>query len=120
MPEVWTSRSAMPAALIAATSRFIASLLARIAPFASAAWVTTPVDRVAMSGVRLASALAEIDSSVPSVGAACVGADWADAVVIDRLPRARLQASIRGRNEGVRIGGSMDERQGRHEGVNGS
>ena len=61
MPLVWMSRSAMPAALIAATTLAICSALARIAALASAAWVTTPVEIVAMFGVRLASEVANRD-----------------------------------------------------------
>src|SRR5688572_20709169 len=99
MPVVCTSRSAMPAALIAATTLSICAALARIAELASAAWVTTPADTVAISGTRLASACAETESRVPSVGTAYAGipAFWAQAAVIV-APKARAVASSSGRN----------------------
>src|SRR5690606_12596761 len=100
MPLVWMSRSAMPAARIAATTLAICAELALSAALASAAWVTTPVDRLATSGTRLASARAVTESRVPSV-AATGAADWAWALVIARAPVARLAASSReaaGRN----------------------
>ena len=48
----------------------ICCALARIAALASAAWVTTPVEMVAMSGTRLASAVAETESRVLSAATA--------------------------------------------------
>ena len=70
MPLVWMSRSAIPAARIAAITLSICAAFARIAALASAAWVTTPVEIVAMSGTRLASADADTESRVPSDGIA--------------------------------------------------
>ncbi|KAG1602628.1 hypothetical protein G6F45_014283 [Rhizopus arrhizus] len=61
----------------------------------SAAWVTTPADRVATSGTRVASALAEMFSRVPSAGAALAGDGGAAWAVIE-VPRARDRASSSG------------------------
>ena len=46
IPVVWMSRSATPAARMAAITFVICAAFARIAAFASAAWVTTPADAV--------------------------------------------------------------------------
>ena len=70
MPLVWMSFSAMPAALIAAITLAICSAFWRMAALPSTAWVTTPAEIVATSGTREASALAETESNVPSVGTA--------------------------------------------------
>jgi hypothetical protein len=75
MPLVWMSRSAIPAARIA-TMTPICAAFARIATMASVAWLTTPVEMVAASGTRVASADAETDSRVPSAGWHRRG-DWA-------------------------------------------
>ena len=70
MPLVWMSFSATPEALIEATTLAICSAFWRIAVLASAACVTTPVEIVATSGTRLASACADTESKVPSLGTA--------------------------------------------------
>ena len=70
MPLVWMSLSAMPAPRIAVITFCICSALARIAELASAAWVTTPAERVATSGACLTSADADTDSRVLSAATA--------------------------------------------------
>ncbi|MNV84936.1 hypothetical protein D3C71_1788490 [compost metagenome] len=100
-PLVCTSRSAMPAALIAASTLVICSAFWRMAVLPSTAWVTTPAESVATSGTRLASALAEMLSRVPSAGTAMVGWDWAWAVI--EAPRARDRASSNGDRDGRRM-----------------
>src|SRR3546814_5679069 len=93
-PLVWISRSAMPAARIAAITFSIWVAFARIAALASAAWVTIPAEIVATSGTRLASACADTDSRVPSLLAMTAGAaSWADAVMAMALT-ARAEAKI--------------------------
>ena len=101
MPLVWMSRSAMPAPRRAAITLSICTAFARIAALASAAWVTTPVEMVATSGTRVASAVVAIDSNVPSAaigGAGGIG-DWALACM--GTPAARARARARVRNTGM-------------------
>src|SRR5690606_17239383 len=97
MPLVWTSRWATPAAFTAARTLFISSAFWRMALLPSAAWVTTPADRVAISGARLACAWVETDSSVASVGSAAGAWAWTTAG-LDRARRASRVA------RGVRMG----------------
>ena len=91
MPLVWMSRSAMPAAWIAAITLSICTALARIAALASAAWVTTPVEMVATSGTRVASAVADTDSSVPRRGDGDIGGVCALAVMGKATARERAK-----------------------------
>ncbi|MNI67035.1 hypothetical protein D3C73_1226380 [compost metagenome] len=81
--------------MIAASTLSICWAFWRIALLPSAAWVTTPADRVATSGTRVASALAEMFSSVPSAAAAIDGDDGSAWAVIE-APRARDRASSSG------------------------
>ena len=96
MPLVCTSRSAMPAARIAAITLSICTALARIAALASAAWVTTPVEMVATSGTRVASAEADTDSNVPCGEAMAISGDVC-ALAVMGTAMARERARNRGR-----------------------
>src|SRR5688572_9272236 len=72
----------MPAFLIAATTRDICSALRRIAAFASGASDTTPVDNVATSGARRASAYADTVTRVVSELALSAEPWWLHAVAM--------------------------------------
>jgi hypothetical protein len=85
----------MPAAFTAAITLLISSALARSAPLASAAWLTTPVDKVATSGTRVALASAETDSRVPSPAGAVTCADAFMAEL--RARRVTSEETISGR-----------------------
>src|SRR5690606_10304119 len=93
MPEVWMSFSATPAARIAAITRDICAAFSRMAALASAAWVTTPAEAVAMSGARLDSPRADTESRVPSLLAWRAGVCAAAGMA--RLPRASANARAR-------------------------
>src|SRR5690606_39230791 len=101
MPLVWMSRSAMPAARIAAITLSIFAALAGIAALASAAWVPTPVELVATCGSRVALASADTDSRVPSAYETWLVGVWAEAVIgapRASVPSARVAARASGRS----------------------